>query len=237
MIALLHGELGLAPSHAIVDLGSGTGLSARLFLEYGNVVYGIEPNAEMRAAGEAFLARFARFHSIAGTAEETTLPSACVDFAVAGQAFHWFDPARTKRELARIMRRGGKAILIWNSWHAQETPFLRDYRDVVHRWSLDKSAESRHSQELLLASIDSFFAPEKYTERTLENGQSFDFEGLAGRVRSASYAPKMGHPNYGPMMRELKEIFDRHQIAGQVPFEMKTQVFWGDVHTCAEQRD
>jgi predicted O-methyltransferase YrrM len=44
VIRFLTARLGLTSAAAVADLGSGTGISAKLFLENGNVVYGIEPN-------------------------------------------------------------------------------------------------------------------------------------------------------------------------------------------------
>src|SRR5215469_11976443 len=75
----------LSPRHLVVDVGCGTGLLAKVFLENGNRVIGIEPNAEMRQAGEHFLTSFKEFTMVNGTAEATTLPDRCADFAVAGQ--------------------------------------------------------------------------------------------------------------------------------------------------------
>ena len=68
------------------------GLLARLFLGFGCEVFGVEPNAEMRAAGERELRDEARFHSGAGRAEATGLASGEFDLVTAGQAFHWFEP-------------------------------------------------------------------------------------------------------------------------------------------------
>ena len=49
VVELLAGEAGLTAHAVIVDIGSGTGLSSRLFLDAGYTVYGVEPNAAMRA--------------------------------------------------------------------------------------------------------------------------------------------------------------------------------------------
>jgi hypothetical protein len=54
----LRADLGLAPAWSIADIGSGTGISARPFLENGNTVYAIEPNAAMRLAAERILSQF-----------------------------------------------------------------------------------------------------------------------------------------------------------------------------------
>ena len=53
------------------------------------------------------LESFHRMISVAGTAEETTLRSASVDFVTAAQAAHWFDLPRTRAEFVRILKPGG----------------------------------------------------------------------------------------------------------------------------------
>src|ERR1700758_4357501 len=80
VVRLLHAECGLQPEHVIADVASGTGIWTRMLLENGNAVSGVEPNAEMRQAGEKLLANFPRFSSVTGKAEATTLPDASVDF-------------------------------------------------------------------------------------------------------------------------------------------------------------
>src|SRR5438552_740760 len=95
---LLAREVPLTPDSHIADIGSGTGLLSRAFLDAGFSVTGVEPNADMRGAGDYELADRSRFRSVAGTAEATTLPSSSFDLITAGQAFHWFDPVPTRAE-------------------------------------------------------------------------------------------------------------------------------------------
>jgi len=68
VLELLQREVGLVPEWVIADIGSGTGFSSELFLANGNRVFGVEPNAPMRAAGESYLAAFPSFVSVAATA-------------------------------------------------------------------------------------------------------------------------------------------------------------------------
>src|SRR3954464_7691119 len=73
VIELLRNECGLTPESIVADVASGTGIFSKLLLENGNRVFGVEPNAKMRVAGEEYLAAFPKFTSVAGTAEATTL--------------------------------------------------------------------------------------------------------------------------------------------------------------------
>ena len=109
---LLKAECGLTSASVIADVGSGTGVLSEMFLERGNRVFGVEPNEEMRKAGERLLERYPNFTSVAGTAEDTKLVTPSVDFVVAGQTFHWFDAARSRGEFARILRAGGWVALV-----------------------------------------------------------------------------------------------------------------------------
>src|SRR5215210_7135026 len=70
VIGFLREHGVLAADSVVVDVGSGTGISAELFLREGNRVYGVEPNAEMRGAAERLLLpRFPAFRSVNGSAE------------------------------------------------------------------------------------------------------------------------------------------------------------------------
>src|ERR1035438_3538154 len=110
-IAFLERECGLTSQSRVADIGSGTGLLSEPFLRFGCEVDGVEPNAEMRAAGQRLLAGWPRFHSIAGRAEATTLPNGSADLVSAGQAFHWFDSDAARTEFRRILKPGGGGAL------------------------------------------------------------------------------------------------------------------------------
>jgi L-ascorbate metabolism protein UlaG (beta-lactamase superfamily)/SAM-dependent methyltransferase len=225
VLRVLAEVAGLTASSRIADLGSGTGLSAEPFLRNGNVVFGVEPNDEMRAAAERLLSGYPRFHGVAGAAEATTLPDASVDLVVAGQAFHWFDVAATRRECARILVPGGHAALLWNSRRTHTTPFLRAYESLLERFGTDyREVKTRYADG---ASLEAFFRGGRYTRRTLANEQRFDLEGLEGRLLSSSYAPPEGHPDHAPMLEALGRIFEEHQAGGWVRFEYDTEIYLG----------
>lgn len=209
---------------AVADVGSGTGLLARLFLEHGNRVFGIEPNAEMRAAGEEFLRAYPQFRSIDGGAEATTLPGAVVDFVTAGQAFHWFDRERARQEFARILKPGGWVVLIWNDRRLDATPFLRGYEDLLVRHCPDYLQVVHRNVDG--PALQRFYGPQGYAEVVLDNRQRFDWDGLVARHRSSSFVPKTGHE---AGMLELRALFDAQQVGGQVEFEYDTRVQFGQL--------
>ncbi len=111
VIQLLKTECGLAAESVVADIASGTGIFTRIVLEAGAHVFGVEPNAKMRRAAEKFLAGYASFTCLNGTAESTTLPDHSVDIITAAQAAHWFDPSKARQEFVRILKPGGWTVL------------------------------------------------------------------------------------------------------------------------------
>ena len=107
LIAILQTKTGLNPQSIVADVGSGTGISTAVLLPYAGQVLAVEPNESMRRAAETLLAAKPNFRSVNAAAESTTLADASVDMITVGQAFHWFEPTKTRREFARILKPGG----------------------------------------------------------------------------------------------------------------------------------
>lgn len=233
VLETLRRECGLTPDSAVADIGSGTGILTRLFLENGNGVYGVEPNARMREAGEAYLKAFPRFRSINGTAESTTLPSGSVDFVIAGQAFHWFDAQKARVEFARVLRADGWVAIVWNNREKDASPFLRDYESLLRTYGTDYEQVVQKYPEN--DPLDKFFGEGASRGRSFANRQEFDFDGLRGRLLSSSYAPPEGHPTHEAMLAELRRIFEQHARDGRVRLEYTTQLYFGRFQATVER--
>ena len=231
VLDLLVEECGLTTASVIADVGSGTGILSELFLRNGNRVFGVEPNPEMRTAGERLLGQYAHFTSVDGTAEATTLAAHSVDFVTAGQAFHWFDPDKARSEFARILKPKGWVALIWNMRRTKGTPFLEAFEQLWLRYGIDYESV-RHAPNYH-GVMDAFFSAGGWKLTTLENLQLFDFAGLKGRVESTSYAPEPGHTDYQPMMSDLAALFQEHQTNGRVRYEYDTMVYYGQLRPAA----
>jgi len=226
VIDMLTEHCHLTPAMLIADIGSGTGLLTELWLKHGNPVFGVEPNREMREAGERLLADYPKFTSVDGAAEATTLPDQGLDFVTAGQAFHWFDYDRARHEFMRILKPQGWAVLVWNVRQPQATPFMTAYEQLVHTYAIDLEASS---QEFRVNDtvIATFYGAHGYQRSTCPNRQVFDFPGLQGRLLSSSYMPDVGQPTHAAMVEALATLFQTHQVNDTVAIEYETRVYYG----------
>src|ERR1700690_3166370 len=224
VIEALKQECGLRGDSVIADIASGTGIFTRLLLENGNPVFGVEPNADMRQAGEEYLASYPKFTSVVGAAESTGLPDRSVDLITAAQAAHWFDREKARREFQRILRPEGYVALIWNDRRLEATAFDREYEQMLMKYGTDYAEVKRFDD-----AADQFFGPFQYERRVLPNFQEFDYQALEGRLLSSSYSPQVGHPSHAPMLAELHRIFDAHHSGGKVRMKYDTRLYFGQL--------
>jgi SAM-dependent methyltransferase len=113
-----------------VDLAAGTGLFTRALEERVPQVVAVEPDARMRGV---LAARSPGVRVLEGRAEAIPLPDGCADAVFVSTAWHWFDPELAVREIARVLKDGGRLGILWTSrdreedWVA-ELDLLRDTR-------------------------------------------------------------------------------------------------------------
>ncbi len=223
VLAVLADQFGLSESSVVADIGSGTGRLAVPFLARGCTVYGVEPNAEMRAAAEVELAGFDRFHSLEGSAEATGLPDAGVDFITAGQSAHWFDVEPAAAEFNRILRPGGQVALVWNSRDSHDavsaafSALLGQYpgQDPPPR----RPNEEERDRRVLLG--------RGYAAYQFMHEQRLDFDTLLALALSKSYSPLPGDPHYEPLAAALRGLFDRYARDGRLRLVYTTALYVG----------
>ncbi len=219
IISFLTKEGILSRSSVIADIGFGTGILTKLFLENSNKVYGVEPNDDMKKAGEFYLKRYPEFSSRKGTAESTGLSENSIDLIIVGQAFHWFDIKLTKDEFKRILKKNGHVVIVWNTRKKSGSPFLEDYERLISKYSTDYK-QVRMNEKV----VDEFF---EYQIKIFYNYQDLSFEGFKGRLLSSSYIPLEKNTKFDEMINDLKDIFAKYQRNGIIRIEYDTKLYYG----------
>jgi SAM-dependent methyltransferase len=227
LIDWLRKAHGVTADWRVADVGAGTGISSKLFLDAGHTVIAVEPNAAMRNAAIQWLGSHPDFLAVDGSADATGLDGASVDLVSVAQAFHWFDPERSRQEFHRILRPGGLAAIYWNSRRLSGTPFLEGYEALLRTYGTDySSVAERYGDE---PRMRQWFGAGWRGTASFDHRQLLDFEALRGRLMSSSYAPQAGHPRHQPMLEALRKLFDACAADGQISFDYDTRVYIGEV--------
>ena len=226
VLKFLESEINFDSSWKVADIGAGTGISSKLFLENGNEVFAVEPNSEMRQAATEYLAGFSNFAPFDATAENTTLKDNCIDLIAASQAFHWFDVSKCIKEFRRIVTKEGYVALIWNERKLDANEFLREYEKVLIEFGTDYG-KVRHDK-LTKESLENTFETEFFV-KTFPNSQTLDFEGFKGRAYSASYTPAESENGYEEMLERLKSLFADFEEKGRIHLLYDTNIFYAQI--------
>lgn len=208
---------GSAPRAPIAaDVGAGTGISARQLAARGVRVVAVEPNAAMRAAAEP--------HPLVawreGTAEATGLGAESADLLLCAQAFHWFRQREAVAEFHRILRPGGRLVIMWNNRDSGDA-LTRDYIEAIRAVNGEHAIERREFDPAVVH-VDGLFTPPRL--ESFEHAQELDLPGLIGRATSASYVPREG-PAFSDLRERLTTLFERHHDArGRVRLKYRTRL-------------
>jgi SAM-dependent methyltransferase len=106
--ALIDYLASIAPRTSLAwEAGCGSGQLSGPLAERFDRVIATDPSAEQLARAAAH----PRVEYLCATAEDSGLPDACADLAVAAQAAHWFDLEAYYAEVRRVCAPGGAVVL------------------------------------------------------------------------------------------------------------------------------
>ncbi|AZU00779.1 MULTISPECIES: class I SAM-dependent methyltransferase [Brevibacterium] len=107
----------------VCDLGAGTGILSRRLLALGTDLIAVDPDTAALERNPA--------PTMVGTAEATGLEAESFDLVTVAQAWHWFDESRAAAEVARILRPGGRLLILINQLDVRVDWVLRLSR-IMH---------------------------------------------------------------------------------------------------------
>jgi len=217
----LEMELALTKNMVLADIGSGTGLFSEHLLKRGYPLICVEPNEEMRNYAEQTLASYPGFSSKNARAETTGIAAGTVDCIFVAQAFHWMNPVKTKQEFLRILKPGGKIVICW-ILATQDSAFLKDYENLRQEFAVDYKPVKRNDEPTLAK----FYEPMKMNKKIIPFKNLLNFESLKGLLLSVSFIPKPNSLGYENMLKNLGDLFERHNINGYVEMNYELTVYW-----------
>jgi SAM-dependent methyltransferase len=211
-------QVGMQRPTCVVDLGSGTGLSTRIWALRADTVIGIEPNADMRVQASSY-PDSDNIRYLDGTSSQTHLPDGSADIVTCSQSLHWMEPQPTFAEAARILRPGGGFAAFDCDWPpviqwevdeafaavllgAQRIERERDTEGAMERWKKDEhlgrirqSGQFRYTHEACFHS--------------LEHGDANRLVGLSLSQGSVAGLLRLGYSEDELGLTRLREVADR----------------------------
>lgn len=196
----------------VADIGAGTGKFTRCLTSKPWRVTAVEPNADMRGK----LAGIGNITIVNASAENTGLPEHSFGLITAAQAFHWFDEEKFRNECRRLLTPNGKTAIIW--YNDIKEGLAAQQRELCGKYCGDLKKNQGHAGKRSVEEGDRFLRGGYFAELTVEEfpgERVFDRESFIGETLSRSYAPRVGEPNYEPLVEELNALFSEFESGGK----------------------
>ena len=218
----IRNTLQIPGKSVFADIGSGTGIFSEQLLNNGYHVYAIEPNADMRKKAEEKLSANQDFVSVDGTDCNTTIPDQSVDCITTAQAFHWFDAEKFKIECCRILKPGGKVLIVYNT--RDESAECNRALAGLHRkycpdfQGFSKGMNSEKCCAFFNNECDIF---------CVDNSQVYDRQGYINRILSSSYSLRESDDGFAEYIAEINRLFEAFSNDGTLIVPMHTVAYVG----------
>ncbi|MGF1485117.1 MAG: class I SAM-dependent methyltransferase [Opitutales bacterium] len=222
---LFHDACGLEPGSPVADIASADGNFARLLLDRGYRVHGVERLAWLREMALQELGEDPNFFSVRGRTDATTLPERSMEAAVVCGAVPWSEVFAAREEFRRILQPGGWIFIVRNVHGAAEAEILQSFDNLLVEFGTDYRGAG--GGPVTAADFENFFGHRQFEHRLFPNPQTLTWEAFKGRLLASCYAPGPGHPDCPPMLRRLRQIYDAHQSFSEVHLPYDTAVTFG----------
>ncbi|MGH3728574.1 MAG: class I SAM-dependent methyltransferase [Micromonosporaceae bacterium] len=200
----------------VIDLGAGTGILSGQLIASGFETVPVEPDPGMRDQCDVKLRELfgaAAGPALAGSAEDIPVPDGGADAVIAGQAYHWFDPAKAHPEIARVLSRGGVFAPIWNIRDENE-PWVAELTTVLH----SQDGTGVHAGWSNVDLGDHFTGTERATFR---HAVRHTPDSLRDLLRSRSYYLTGDEGRRATLERELGDLLTTHpDLTGRDEFDL-----------------
>jgi SAM-dependent methyltransferase len=220
-------QTGIGTQSVVADIGAGTGILTRHFVEKVALIYAVEPNDAMRSYAEANLGEYTSFRSLNTRAEETTIPETSVDLILVGQALDWFDPFPTSAEFQRIVKPGGFLAVISNPPEIPDTPLKLAVRGLFREEFGFNFEESSHPDN---QPPNFYFGHDDFIHTRFPNPVPENWESFFGGICSASFAPDPEHPRFKDFSKAAREVFEQFQQDAVITMPFETELWLGKIN-------
>lgn len=220
----MKNNLKIPEKSVFADVGSGTGIFSEQLLGCGYKVFAVEPNGDMRIKAEERLGGYNGFVSVNGTDGNMNLPDKSVDYVTTAQAFHWLDAKAFKNECRRVLKPGGKVLIIYN-FRKKDADCSMALAQLRHKYNPEFHGFSNGMSD---EKCTGFFDGECEIFRA-DNTLTYDRQGYVNRVLSSSYSLKESDGRYAEYLKEINNIFDVYSSDGIITIPNETVAYAGEV--------
>jgi ubiquinone/menaquinone biosynthesis C-methylase UbiE len=207
----------------IADIGAGTGILTKHFIDKAQTIYAIEPNFELRQILTRELGACSSVFVMDSCAEATKLPDKSVDVITVAQAIHWFEPEPARQEMMRILKDDGWLVLIKNK-AADTEPNKAAQSLMTEEYAAYRSVMTERPEE---KPPRFYFGSDHFETSVFPFAFLQNWEEFIGTLTTVSFMPDEDHPLFPRLEAEAIRVFSQYSNHGFWKVEGETELIVG----------
>jgi ubiquinone/menaquinone biosynthesis C-methylase UbiE len=205
----------------ILDIGAGTGIMTKHFIDKVQRIYAVEPNPEMFKILKNKYNSIKSFSLIYSTSDDlSSIQTETIDLIVAAHSIHWLNYDTTITELQRISKKKTYLAIVENKDISYDDYSL-ELRSIINKYSNDKLKNIANTD------FRDYFKDSKYEEFTFDFISILSYESLIGSLMSASFLPDQSSGNYLNFENDIKDLFKKYKNNNVISRKINTNVILG----------
>ena len=201
----LRNVIKVGHGSVVLDLGAGTGKFTQHLLDLEAKVIAVEP---VQALLDKFKARYPQVPAYLAAAEALPgeIRDQSIDVVICAHAFHWFANKEAMAEIHRVLKPGGRLVMLWNLRDTRE-PWVAEVAGIV-------SAEAGDSPRYYSQEWRKVFPYGKFTPLLeqhfahLHTGTPQDV--IVNRVKSISFIAAKPAAEQTTILDKVRDLIANH---------------------------
>ncbi|MDC0231583.1 hypothetical protein OAK19_06410 [Aureispira] len=220
ILKFLKSELQLGKKYIVIDAHTHNGQISKLLTNHVHLVCSLTTDPGYHNYLKRNFKEIPNFLSLNSTPELINIEDDSIDCICIDETFSKFDSLRMGIEFERILRLNTYVLLFLNQLHFTGDSFTKSFKQILEQHN--QTTTISHSE--IKPKLIEFFI-NGYQQQTFKYRQSFTWQKIEQFFLTLIESKSLKkNPN---SIKDLKVIFDTHQISGQVYMEYNTILYYG----------
>lgn len=202
-------------SSNILEIGTGTGIASKYFLEKGFNLTMLDISKELMQVAKKKLKSYKNTNYIISSFEKAKLPSSNFDLIFSAQAFHWVDPSLRFKKVHKLLKEEGTLAVFWNFSDRDKSKILQQVKILYEKYCPEFKPGSG---DKIISALQDNPAFKNAKVKSYSRTVSFTKSRYIELVQTYSWVALLENKQKEKLLIEIKKELSKYKEPLQIPY-------------------